>query len=63
MRLENFSWGGSEVWVNEAIIHFEFGFAEFEGRKTAMSILGYPGCIQGTIQYTRVKSRPQGRLI
>ncbi len=28
------------MWVNEAIIDFEFGFAEFEGREPQMPILG-----------------------
>ena len=52
---------GCEVWVNEAIIDFELGFAEFEGREVKMPVLGCPGCNQETMEYTGTKSPPEGR--
>ena len=50
-----------EVWVNEAIIDFELGFAEFEGREPAMPVIGCPGCNRETMEYTGIKSPPEGR--
>lgn len=52
---------GCEVWVNEAIIDFELGFAEFEGREPIMPVLGCPDCNQEAMEYTGVKSPPEGR--
>jgi len=54
---------GLELWVNEAIIDFELGFAEFEGRLTEgwMPVLGCPGCNRETMEFTGVKSPPEGR--
>ena len=52
---------GCDVWVNEAIIEFELGFAEFEGREAAMPVLGCPGCNRETMKYTGIKSPPEGR--
>jgi len=52
---------GCEVWVNEAIIDFELGFAEFEGREVVMPVLGCPGCNRETMEYTGIKSPPEGR--
>lgn len=52
---------GCEVWVNEAIIDFELGFAEFEGREVVMPVLGCPGCNLETMEYTGIKSPPEGR--
>ena len=52
---------GCEVWVNEAIIDFELGFAEFEGREPRMPVLGCPGCNCETMRYTGLKSPPEGR--
>ena len=52
---------GVELWVNEAIIDFELGFAEFEGREVKMPILGCPGCNQETQEYTGLKNPPEGR--
>lgn len=52
---------GCEVWVNEAIIDFELGFAEFEGREPVMPVLGCPDCNQETMKYTGIKSPPEGR--
>lgn len=52
---------GCEVWVNEAIIDFDLGFAEFEGREPAMPVLGCPGCNRETMEYTGIKSSPEGR--
>jgi hypothetical protein len=55
---------GCEVWVNEAIIDFELGFAEFEGRYVEgwMPLIGCPGCNQETMEYTGIKkSSPEGR--
>ena len=52
---------GVELWVNEAIIDFELGFAEFEGREVEMPVLGCPGCNQETQEYTGLKSPPEGR--
>jgi hypothetical protein len=49
------------LWVNEAIIDFELGFAEFEGREVKMPILGCPGCNQETQEYTGLKNPPEGR--
>jgi len=49
------------VWVNEAIIDFELGFAEFEGREAVMPVLGCPVCNQETMEYTGIKSPPEGR--
>ena len=46
---------GCEVWVNEAIIDFELGFAEFEGREPVMPILGCPGCNRETMEYTGIQ--------
>ncbi len=50
-----------EVWVNEAIIDFELGFAEFEGREVVMPVLGCPDCNRETMEYTGIKSPPEGR--
>jgi hypothetical protein len=52
---------GCEEWVNEAIIDFEFGFAEFEGRKAKMPVLGCPACNRKSMKYTGIKSSPEGR--
>ena len=52
---------GCEVWVNEAIIDFELGFAEFEGREVLMPVIGCPGCNRETMEYTGIKSPPEGR--
>jgi hypothetical protein len=52
---------GCEVWVNEAIIDFELGYAEFEGREVLMPVLGCPGCNNETMEYTGIKSPPEGR--
>ena len=52
---------GCEVWVNEAIIDFELGFTEFEGREVKMPVLGCPGCNRETMEYTGIKSPPEGR--
>jgi hypothetical protein len=52
---------GCEVWVNEAIIDFELGFAEFEGREVKMPVLGCPDCNRETMKYTGIKSPPEGR--
>ena len=52
---------GCEVWVNEAIIDFELGFAEFEGREVVMPVLRCPGCNLETLEYTGIKSPPEGR--
>ena len=52
---------GCEVWVNEAIIDFELGFAEFEGREVVMPVIGCPGCNRETMEYTGIKSPPEGR--
>jgi len=49
------------VWVNEAIIDFELGFTEFEGREVKMPVLGCPGCNRETMEYTGIKSPPEGR--
>jgi len=51
------------VWVNEAIIDFELGFAEFEGRYIDgwMPVIGCPDCNQETMEYTGIKSPPGGR--
>jgi hypothetical protein len=49
------------VWVNEAIIDFELGFAEFEGREVVMPVLRCPGCNLETLEYTGIKSPPEGR--
>jgi hypothetical protein len=49
------------VWVNEAIIDFELGFAEFEGREVVMPVIGCPGCNLETMEYTGIKSPPEGR--
>ena len=51
---------GCEVWVNEAIIDFELGFAEFEGREVVMPVLRCPGCNLETLEYTGIKARPKG---
>ena len=58
-----FSHCNCEVWVNEAIIDFDLGFAEFEGRSHEgyMPVIGCPGCNQETLRYTGVKSPPEGR--
>jgi hypothetical protein len=52
-----------EVPVNEAIIDFDLGFAEFEGRNYEgyMPVLGCPGCNRETLRYAGVKSPPEGR--
>jgi len=49
--------------VNEAIIDFDLGFAEFEGRNYEgyMPVIGCPECNQETLRYTGVKSPPEGR--
>jgi hypothetical protein len=52
---------GCEIWVNEAIIDFELGYAEFEGREVVMPVLGCPGCNRETMKYTGIKSSPEGR--
>ena len=52
---------GVELWVNEAIIDFELGFAAFEGREVKMPTLGCPGCNQESQEYTGLKSPPEGR--
>ena len=52
---------GVELWVNEAIIDFELGFAAFEGREVKMPTLGCPGCNQESQKYTGLKSPPEGR--
>ena len=53
---------GCEFWVNEAIIDFELGFAEFEGREPVMPLLGCPTCNLETMEYTGItKSPPEGR--
>ena len=52
---------GVELWVNEAIIDFELGFAAFEGREVTMPILGCPGCNRESQKYTGLKSQPEGR--
>ncbi len=52
---------GCEVWVNEAIIDFELGFAEFEGRKPTMPLIGCPDCNRKTMKYTVIISPPEGR--
>jgi hypothetical protein len=46
------------MWVNEAIIDFELGMAEFEGRNTEgyMPTLGCPGCNRESMEYTGIKS-------
>jgi hypothetical protein len=49
------------VWVNEAIIDFELGFAAFEGRDPKMPILGCPDCNQEAMEFTGAKSPPEGR--
>jgi hypothetical protein len=51
------------MWVNEAIIDFELGLAEFEGtyKEGFMPILGCPGCNQESMEYTGIKSPPEGR--
>ncbi len=52
-----------EIWVNEAIIDFELGLADFEGtyKEGFMPILGCPGCNQEAMEYTGIKSPPEGR--
>ena len=52
---------GVELWVNEAIIDFELGFAEFEGREPKMPVLGCPGCNRESQEFTGLKSPPEGR--
>ena len=52
---------GCEIWVNEAIIDFELGYAEFEGREVIMPVLGCPGCNREAMKYTGTKSSPEGR--
>ena len=52
---------GCEMWVNEAIIDFELGFAEFEGREAKMPLVGCPDCNRETMEYTGIKSPPEGR--
>jgi hypothetical protein len=52
---------GCEKWVNEAIIDFELGYAELEGREVTMPVLGCPGCNRETKKYTGIKSSPEGR--
>ena len=52
---------GCEIWVNEAIIDFELGYAEFEGREVVMPVLGCPGCNRESMKYTGNKSSPEGR--
>jgi len=49
------------MWANEAIIDFEFGFAEFEGRKAKWPVLGCPDCNRESMKYTGIKSSPEGR--
>jgi hypothetical protein len=49
------------MWVNEAIIDFELGFAEFEGREVGMPVLPCPDCNLETLEYTGIKSPPEGR--
>ncbi|MCI5146481.1 MAG: hypothetical protein D3923_13375 [Candidatus Electrothrix sp. AR3] len=49
--------------MNEAIIDFDLGFAEFEGRSHEgyMPVLGCPRCNQEILHYTGVKKvRPKG---
>ena len=52
---------GCEILVNEAIIDFHFGYAEFEGREVDMPVLGCQGCNRETLEYTGVISPPGGR--
>jgi 4-hydroxy-3-methylbut-2-en-1-yl diphosphate synthase IspG/GcpE len=49
------------MWVNEAIIDFELGFAEFERREVKMPLVGCPDCNRETMEYTGIKSPPEGR--
>ena len=47
---------GCEMWVNEAIIDLELGFAEFKGREAVMPLVGWPDCNRETLAYTGAKS-------
>jgi hypothetical protein len=49
--------------TNEAIIDFELGYAEFEGREVIMPVLGCPGRNRETMKYTGTKSSPEGRKV
>jgi hypothetical protein len=51
------------MWANEAIIDFEAGFAEFEGRKFVMPLLGCPDCNGETLEFAGVISPPEGRYV
>jgi len=54
---------GCEVWGNGAVIDFELGFAEFEGREVVIPLLHCPGCNLETLEYTGIKSPPEGRAL
>jgi len=49
------------MWANEAIIDFEAGFAESEGREFVMPLLGCPDCNGETLAFAGVISPPEGR--
>jgi len=44
------------MMVNEAIIDFELGFAEFESRKARMPVLGCPDCNKRTMGYSNAST-------
>jgi hypothetical protein len=54
---------GVELWANEAIIDFELGFAALEGREVKIPTLGCPGCNQESLEYSGLKSPPEGRIV
>lgn len=47
--------------VNEAIVDFELDFAEFEGRKPRMPVVGCPDCNKRTMRYSSAHSKPADR--
>ena len=53
-----------EVWVNEAIIDFDLGFAEFEGRSHEgyMPVPGCPGVQSGNLALHRSKKSARRAL-
>jgi hypothetical protein len=51
---------GCEVWVNEAIIDFELGFAAFEGREPKMPVIGCPDVTERQWNTLGSKARPKG---
>ena len=58
LNVQKFS---KEVFALLAIIDFELGFAEFEGREPKMPVLGCPGCNRESQEFTGLKSPPEGR--